>query len=250
MTHLRTEARPRRRPAAGSPWGPAPSSPRFDPGQRPAPSAPPCQGAGAALPPHSPDPEPAGPPQAEAHRAAIGPGPPGPGPTGRDRPRPRSCSGGRCRDWVLELGRMVGSVACGQAYGLGAAVGRAAGVEVREERGLPLPQSAAEAGDLGHGAGREGLHDPLGDPASLDRVGVSVRGSESWAQVQASQTSRCASLAPIAAASRRLCRSEGSRRRRGAASGSRTTDHPCGRGVRGWPAGPGGGTHRRRQCQA
>jgi hypothetical protein len=46
---------------------------------------------------------------------------------------------------------MVGSVACGQAYGLGAAVGRAAGVEVREERGLPLPQSAAEAGDLGHG---------------------------------------------------------------------------------------------------
>ena len=59
---------------------------------------------------------------------------------------------------------------------LGAAVAGAVGVEVGQERVLPLSQGSAEAGDLGDGAGREAVDDLLGELAALARVGVGVGG--------------------------------------------------------------------------
>ena len=54
--------------------------------------------------------------------------------------------------------------------GFGAAVGRAAGFEVGQERGSPGSQGLAESGDLGDGTVREGP----GDPACLAARGAGV----------------------------------------------------------------------------
>lgn len=53
---------------------------------------------------------------------------------------------------------------------LGTAVGRACGVEVRQERLPPLLQRAPETGDLWDRAGRRRGDDVLGDPAALSGV--------------------------------------------------------------------------------
>ena len=61
--------------------------------------------------------------------------------------------------------------------GFGAAVG-GAGVEVGQERLLPLAQGPAQAGDLGDRAGGESGEDALGDRASFGLVGVLVGGAQ------------------------------------------------------------------------
>lgn len=55
----------------------------------------------------------------------------------------------------------------------GAAVARAVGVEVAQERGAPLLEGPAEAGDLGDRAGRQASQDLLGE-ASAGGVAVLV----------------------------------------------------------------------------
>lgn len=62
--------------------------------------------------------------------------------------------------------------------GLGATVGGSAGVEVGQERVLPLSEGAAEPGDFGDGAGGEVADDLFGELAALVGVGVGVRGPE------------------------------------------------------------------------
>ena len=58
--------------------------------------------------------------------------------------------------------------------GFGAAVAGAVGVEVSEEFLAPLFEGAAEAGDLGDGAGVEGRDDAFGDGASVGEPGLVV----------------------------------------------------------------------------
>ena len=65
---------------------------------------------------------------------------------------------GNLRDAAVELDEPVDC--------LGAAVAGAVGVEVGQERVLPLSQGSAEAVDLGDGAGREAVDDLLGELAA------------------------------------------------------------------------------------
>ena len=60
----------------------------------------------------------------------------------------------------------------------GAAVGRAAGVEVGQERGSPLLEGLPESLDLGDGAGGQGGEEVLGDPPSVDGIRRVVGGAE------------------------------------------------------------------------
>ena len=62
--------------------------------------------------------------------------------------------------------------------GFGAAVVRAASVEVAQERVTPLSQGLAESGDLGDRAGGESGQDPLGELPAGGRVGGVVHGSD------------------------------------------------------------------------
>lgn len=62
--------------------------------------------------------------------------------------------------------------------GLGAAVVRAVGVEVGQERLPPAAQGASQAGDLGDRAGVERVQDLLGAATALGRVLRAVGGSE------------------------------------------------------------------------
>ena len=64
--------------------------------------------------------------------------------------------------------------------GFGAAVVRAAGIEVAEELDAPLLQGPSQAGDLGDWARGEGLEDLLGDGPTV-RVAVLVVGGADYA---------------------------------------------------------------------
>jgi len=62
--------------------------------------------------------------------------------------------------------------------GFGAAVGDAAGGEVGQDLGPPLPQCPAQAGDLGDRAGVQGVEQFLGQLAALSRGGRVVDAAD------------------------------------------------------------------------